>query len=311
MIGAAVMPASSCRHADQRMEAARGRGRAPAAMARRLLLARRVGARRSGRGRRSPAAASSRRRRHAGNLPQRLAALVAARHAADQAARVGMQRRGPAPLPTGPVSTMRPAYITAMSSARPATTARSWVIQISAVPCSRASFCTSARICAWIVTSSAVVGSSAIDQVRAGAAARWRSPRAGACRRRTGADRRAAARPGWGCRPCRARRAPAVARLGRARPSSCACTASIICVSMRSTGFSVIIGSWKIIAMRLPRSARISRLRQPREVLALEQDRAAGDAAGRIDQADDGEAGDRSCRSRTRRPAPAPGRARR
>jgi len=33
-------------------------------------------------------------------------------------------------------------------------------------------------------------------------------------------------------------------------------TASIICVSMRSTGFNVIIGSWKIIAMRLPRSLR-------------------------------------------------------
>ncbi|MNI81731.1 hypothetical protein D3C73_1383750 [compost metagenome] len=29
----------------------------------------------------------------------------------------------------------------------------------------------------------------------------------------------------------------------------CACTASIICVSTRSTGFSVIIGSWKIIAI--------------------------------------------------------------
>ena len=36
----------------------------------------------------------------------------------------------------------------------------------------------------------------------------------------------------------------------------CACTASIICVSTRSTGFSVIIGSWKIIAMSRPRSWR-------------------------------------------------------
>jgi hypothetical protein len=34
--------------------------------------------------------------------------------------------------------------------------------------------------------------------------------------------------------------------------------ASIIWVSMRSTGLSVIIGSWKIIAMRLPRILRIS-----------------------------------------------------
>jgi len=35
-------------------------------------------------------------------------------------------------------------------------------------------------------------------------------------------------------------------------------TVSIICVSMRSTGFSVIIGSWKIVAMRSPRSRRIA-----------------------------------------------------
>jgi hypothetical protein len=42
------------------------------------------------------------------------------------------------------------------------------------------------------------------------------------------------------------------------RTRSCACTVSIICVSIRRTGLSVIIGSWKIMAMRLPRSARIS-----------------------------------------------------
>ncbi len=38
---------------------------------------------------------------------------------------------------------------------------------------------------------------------------------------------------------------------------SCASTVSTICVSIDRTGLSVIIGSWKIIAMRLPRSARI------------------------------------------------------
>src|SRR3546814_3084857 len=37
----------------------------------------------------------------------------------------------------GPVSTMRPAYMTASLSARPETIARSCVIQISAVPISR------------------------------------------------------------------------------------------------------------------------------------------------------------------------------
>ncbi len=76
---------------------------------------------------------------------------------------------------------MRPAYITHTRSARPATTARSWVIQIIAVPVSAASFCISERICAWIVTSSAVVGSSAM--IRSGwcssamaMATRWRMP---------------------------------------------------------------------------------------------------------------------------------------
>ena len=76
---------------------------------------------------------------------------------------------------------MRPAYITQMRSARPATTDRSWVIQISAVPDSRHSFCASYRICAWMVTSSAVVGSSAMMSFgllssAMAIATRWRIP---------------------------------------------------------------------------------------------------------------------------------------
>ena len=74
------------------------------------------------------------RRRHAGDLRERRAAPVAARHRADQAraCRDAAARR--APRPPCPCSTMRPAYITQISSARPATTERSCVIQISAVP---------------------------------------------------------------------------------------------------------------------------------------------------------------------------------
>ena len=80
-----------------------------------------------------------------------------------------------------PVSTTRPAYITATRSASPATTARSWVIQISAVPVSWHSFCTSNRICPWMVTSSAVVGSSAMMSrgefsSAMAMATRWRMP---------------------------------------------------------------------------------------------------------------------------------------
>ena len=64
--------------------------------------------------------------------------------------------------PASPVSTNVPAYITFTRSHMPATTPRSWVIMISAVPSSRTSVFSRSRICAWMVTSSAVVGSSAI-----------------------------------------------------------------------------------------------------------------------------------------------------
>ena len=63
---------------------------------------------------------------------------------------------------TGACSTMRPAYITTTSSATSATTPRSCVMRTIAVPASRCSVRIRSRICAWIVTSRAVVGSSAI-----------------------------------------------------------------------------------------------------------------------------------------------------
>ena len=60
-------------------------------------------------------------------------------------------------------------------------TERSWVIHSIAVPVSAASDCTSARICAWMVTSSAVVGSSATSTAgrcssAMAIATRWRMP---------------------------------------------------------------------------------------------------------------------------------------
>ena len=58
---------------------------------------------------------------------------------------------------------MKPAYITLTRSARPATTPRSCVIQIMDMPISFFSFFTRSRICAWMVTSRAVVGSSAMS----------------------------------------------------------------------------------------------------------------------------------------------------
>ena len=104
--------------------------------------------------------------------------------------------------------------------------------------------------------------------------------------------RASAARPAKGCRPSPAHRGSARARRSR-DISSCAVMASIICVSMRSTGFSVIIGSWKIIATRLPRKLRALLVAGTGEVLAIQQNAAADHAAGRIDQAHDRIAGHR------------------
>ena len=89
------------------------------------------------------------------------------------------------------------------------------------------------RICAWTVTSSAVVGSSAMNRSGSFASAiaimtRWRCrPRAGADRRRGGALRRAG-RQGRASRAC-ARAAPAPTACGAAsrsrRPAARSCAA--------------------------------------------------------------------------------------
>ena len=80
-----------------------------------------------------------------------------------------------------PRSTMRPAYMTTISSATSATTPRSWVIRITAESKSSLSLSISSRIWAWMVTSSAVVGSSAIrmsglQESAIAIIARWRMP---------------------------------------------------------------------------------------------------------------------------------------
>ncbi|MNI66259.1 hypothetical protein D3C73_1218120 [compost metagenome] len=64
---------------------------------------------------------------------------------------------------TVPVSTGLPAYMTMMSSAMPATTPRSCVIITTAAPVSSCAVCRTSSTCAWMVTSNAVVGSSAIS----------------------------------------------------------------------------------------------------------------------------------------------------
>ena len=63
--------------------------------------------------------------------------------------------------------------------------------------------------------------------------------------------------PGSGCRPRRAAR-PSRARACRRVSCSCARSCSAICQPTVYTGVSAVIGSWKIIAISPPRTARIS-----------------------------------------------------
>ena len=117
------------------------------------------------------------------------------------------------------------------------------------------------RICACTVTSSAVVGSSAMTSggLQASATAsitRWRMP----ARQLVGVvvdalfglddlDGAAAARS-----PARAPRA--------CRPCPCTTSASATWAPTRITGFSAAIGSWNTRPMPAPRTAHISRLRR-------------------------------------------------
>ncbi len=120
-------------------------------------------------------------------------------------------------------------------------------------------FCSSrsrSRTCAWMVTSSAVVGSSATSRSGPAASAMaiiarcFRPPES------------------WnGYSPARraASGTPTESSSERTRSSSCAPRKSVwrsstsrICVPIVSTGLRLVAGSWKIIAMRRPRTVRIA-----------------------------------------------------
>ena len=116
-------------------------------------------------------------------------------------------------------------------------------------------------ICACVVTSSAVVASSAISSLGSEARAiamttRWRIPPESWC--------------GYSCRRCsgdgrRTSLSSSSAR-SRAAPRStrwCARTASATCAPMRIVGFSDRDGSWKTIAMSAPRWRRMTLSESP------------------------------------------------
>ena len=76
--------------------------------------------------------------------------------------------------------------MTSVRSQVSAITDRSWVIRISDSPSSRRSRSSSSRICAWTMTSSAVVGSSPMTIAGSQASAiaiiaRWRIPPDSSC----------------------------------------------------------------------------------------------------------------------------------
>ncbi len=86
----------------------------------------------------------------------------------------------------GPTSTTWPPYMTMTRWAIWATTPRSWLTKAMAIPKLSCSPASSPSISAWIVTSRAVVGSSAIkisgSQAKAMAImARWRIPPENSC----------------------------------------------------------------------------------------------------------------------------------
>ena len=157
---------------------------------------------------------------------------------------------------TGPVSTMRPAYITATRSQMRETMPRLWVMKIMASPCVCWSSLRSLRYWAWMVRSRLVVGSSAISR-RGGAAmamaptTRWRMPPEswwGKARSRSAGE------------GMRTEASSAVARSVSARPRSpwYIVTGSRTCIPMENTGLSELIGSCRIMPILRPRIRCIS-----------------------------------------------------
>ena len=81
---------------------------------------------------------------------------------------------------------MWPPYITATRSQAWAITPKSWETSSIAIPCSARICPSSLRICAWVVTSSAVVGSSAsisrgVEAVAIAIITRWHMPPESSC----------------------------------------------------------------------------------------------------------------------------------
>ena len=145
----------------------------------------------------------------------------------------------------------------------------------------------SSRICAWMVTSSAVVGSSAISSLGLQARpmaiiTRWRMPPDSWCgywlRRLSGS-----------VMPTSVSSSIARARAAASSMPRWMVSGSVICSPIFSTGLSEVIGSWKIMAMSRPRMRRISSSDEVQQLAAVEADRSLGAGRARRQQPHDGE----------------------
>ena len=191
------------------------------------------------------------------------------------------------------VSTTNPAYITQIRWVMSATTPRSWVMIRTAVPLWPVSWRMTSMTCAWIVTSSAVVGSSAMssrglqrERHRDHHALAHPAAAAGAGSAQPAARRR-------GCPTIVEQLGGAPVGLGPASSSRGASMPSVSWVPIVRTGLRLVSGSWKTIAISSPRTWRSSSSAEREQVAAAEEDATALDpAGGPRQQPGEGEAGD-------------------
>ena len=207
---------------------------------------------------RRPRSADTGPARDRGQPPAR---VVEARTGAEQPGRVGMRGATVQAVRRRAVSTIRPAYMTAMRSHTDAARSRSWVMNSSASPRSRRCSSRIAITSSCVVTSSAVVGSSASSS---------RGSPASAAAIMTRCSRPPDSSCGyWRSRRCAVGDADLAQQagdaLGRGAPREpAACDAAPRSGSRRSvrTGLTCARGSWKTIATsRAPQPAQLRRRR--------------------------------------------------
>ena len=160
-----------------------------------------------------------------------------------------------------PASTISPLVITHTRLAMLRTMPRSWVMSSMAMFSCACRSLSNCRICAWMVTSSAVVGSSAISNCGSLASAmaiitRWRWPPEsswGYAPRRLSAS----------CRPTSCSSSKVRSRASLAESRLWTTSASPTCLAMTCSGLRDVIGSWKIMLTTPPRTSRSRVLSAP------------------------------------------------